>query len=130
MIQNALVEHEQLCSAIDYATDMQPQTAMWLTLSAIEAEKLETVETRLFELLKNTAANDFDMTHVQNCIVRMRRRILLKCEDAGGHFPDHIIEDHLFGPRDGNELKELASIENLDILQAWTDSQWRNLLSM
>ena len=94
VIQNALVEHEELCSAIDYATDMQPRAAMWLTLSAIEVEKLETVETRLFELLKHIAANDFDMAHMQNCIVRMRRRILLKCEDAGGHFPDQIIEDH------------------------------------
>jgi len=129
VMQKTLVEHEQLCSAIDYTIAMRPRAAMWLTLSAIEVEKLETVETRLFELLKHTAANGFDMAYMQDCIVRMRRQTLLKCEDAGDLFPNRIIGDHLFGPRDGNGLKELASIKDIGILQAWTDSQWRDFLS-
>ena len=129
VMENTLVEREQLCSAVYYSTDFRPSLTIWFALSAVETDQLETVEKRLFKLLKDVAAKEFDMAYMQDCINRWRRQILLKCENAGEFFSDPIIEDHLFGSRDGKDLKELATIKELDILQGWTDRQWRDFLS-
>jgi Zn-dependent M16 (insulinase) family peptidase len=129
VMENTLVEREQLCSAIYYSTDFRPSVTIWFSLAAVETDQLETVEKRLFELLKETAAKEFDMAYMQDTINRWRRQILLKCENAGDFFSEPIIEDHLFGRRDGKDLKELATIKELDVLQSWTDRQWRDFFS-
>lgn len=129
VMENTLVEREQLCSAVYYQTEFRPSMTIWFELSAVETDQLETVEKRLFKLLKDTAAKEFDMTYMHDCINRWRRQVKLRCENAGDFFSDPIIEDHLFGSRDGKDLKELATIKELDILQGWTDKQWRDFLS-
>ncbi|KAM0721705.1 hypothetical protein Q7P37_002630 [Cladosporium fusiforme] len=129
VMENTLVEREQLCSAVYYQTEFRPSLAIWFELSAVETSQLETVEKRLFKLLRDTAAKEFDMPYMHDCINRWRRQVKLRCENAGDFFSDPIIEDHLFGSRDGKDLKELATIKELDILQGWTDKQWRDFLS-
>lgn len=129
VMENTLVEREQLCSAVYYQTEFRPSMTIWFELSAVETDQLETVEKRLFKLLKDTAAKEFDMAYMHDCINRWRRQVKLRCENAGDFFSDPIIEDHLFGSRDGKDLKELATIKELDILQGWTDKQWREFLS-
>lgn len=129
VMENTLVEREQLCSAVYYQTEFRPSMTIWFELSAVETDQLETVEKRLFKLLKDTAAREFDMAYMHDCINRWRRQVKLRCENAGDFFSDPIIEDHLFGSRDGKDLKELATIKELDILQGWTDKQWREFLS-
>ncbi|KAL1588263.1 hypothetical protein WHR41_02773 [Cladosporium halotolerans] len=129
VMENTLVEREQLCSAVYYSTDFRPSMTIWFSLTAVETDQLEAVETRLFKLLKDTAAKEFDMEYMSDCINRWRRQILLRCENAGEFFADPIIEDHLFGRRDGKDLRELATIKELDDLLKWTDRQWRDFLS-
>lgn len=129
VMENTLVEREQLCSAVYYSSDFRPSMTMQFALSAVETDQLETVEKRLFTLLKDTAAKEFDMHYMKDCINRWRRQILLKCENAGEFFADPIIEDHLFGRRTGEDLRELATIKELDVLLGWSDRQWRDFLS-
>ena len=129
VLENTLVEKEQLCSMVYYNTEYRPDVAIWFSLSAVETGKLAEVEQRLIELLKETASKDLDMDYMHDCIRRWRRQIKMKCEDAGPFFAGPIIEDHLFGHRDGRDLKELETIKELDMLEKWTESQWRDFYS-
>ena len=124
VLENTLVEKESLCSMIYYSTDTRPDMAVWFTLSAVETEKLQTVQQRLIDLLKETASKELNMSYMSDCIKRWRRQIKSRCENAGDFFASPIIEDHLFGHRDGRDLKEMATIKELDMLEEWNDKQW------
>ena len=129
VLENTLVEKEQLCSMVYYNTEYRPDLAIWFSLSAVETEKLAEVEQRLIELLKETAAKQLDMKYMHDCIKRWRRQIKMKCENAGDFFATPIIEDHLFGHRDGRDLKQMETIKELDMLEEWSEGQWRDFLS-
>ncbi|KAK3699539.1 hypothetical protein LTR37_016408 [Vermiconidia calcicola] len=129
VLEHALVEKEQLCSMIYYSTDYRPDVTIWFTLSAVETEKLAEVEQRLIELLKETAGKKLDMSYMHDCIRRWRRQIKMKCENAGDFFATPIIEDHLFGHRDGRDLKEMETIKELDTLEEWSEKQWQDFFS-
>lgn len=129
VLENTLVETENLCSMIYYSTDVRPDVAIWFNLSAVETDKLAQVEQRLFEVLKDTASKSLDMSYMHDCIERYRRQLKFKCESTGDFFATPIIEDHLFGHRDGRDLREIATLKDLDDLESWSDSQWRDFLS-
>ena len=129
VLENTLVEKEQLCSMVFYTTDYRPNVVIWFSLSAVETEKLSAVEQRLIELLKDTAAKELDMGYMLDCIKRWRRQIKMKCENAGDFFATPIIEDHLFGTRDGRDLKQMETIKELDTLEGWTEKEWREFLT-
>ncbi|KAG9592643.1 hypothetical protein KCU97_g6411, partial [Aureobasidium melanogenum] len=84
---------------------------------------------RLFEVLKETASKSLDMGYMKDCLSRYRRQLKFKCESTGDFFATPIIEDHLFGNRDGKDLRELETLKDLDVLEGWSDQQWRDYLS-
>lgn len=129
VLENIMVEKEQLCSMIYYSTDTRPDIAIWFSLCAVETEKLADVERRLFEILKETAGKELDMAYMRDCITRFRRQLKFKCESTGDFFATPVIDDHLFGNRDGRDLRQMATLEDLDVLDGWTDGQWRDFLS-
>lgn len=129
VLENTMVEREQLCSMIYYSTDVRPDITTWFNLSAVETGKLADVEKRLFEILKDTASKNLDMSYMHDCIDRYRRQLKFKCESTGDFFATPVIEDHLFGNRDGRDLRELATLQDLDTLNSWSDQQWRDFLS-
>lgn len=114
---------------IYYSTDVRPDVTVWFNLSAVETEKLADVEKRLFEVLKETASKKLDMSYMRDCISRYRRQLCFKCETTGDFFATPIIEDHLFGHRDGRDLRELETLKDLDLLDEWSDQQWREFLT-
>ncbi|KAH0051580.1 hypothetical protein KCU72_g6768, partial [Aureobasidium melanogenum] len=69
------------------------------------------------------------MGYMKDCLSRYRRQLKFKCESTGDFFATPIIEDHLFGNRDGKDLRELETLKDLDILEGWSDQQWRDYLS-
>ncbi|KAF2480705.1 Metalloenzyme, LuxS/M16 peptidase-like protein [Neohortaea acidophila] len=125
VLENTLVEREQLCSMIYYNTEPRPNLAIEFQMSAVETGKLKQVEHRLIELLGEVAANDLDMAYMHDCIRRWRRQIKMKCEGGSYFFANPVIEDHLFGSRDGRDLKQLATLDELDALEKWSESDWR-----
>lgn len=129
VLENTLVEKEQLCSMVYYSTEARPNIAVWFSMSAVESGKLAQVEQRLIDLLKETAAKDLDMNYMHDCIRRWRRQIKMKCENAGDFFAGPIIEDHLFGRRDGRDLKEMATLEELDMLEKWSQEEWHRFFA-
>nr|POE63152.1 uncharacterized protein c3h1.02c [Quercus suber] len=125
VLENTLVEKEQLCSMIYYSVDFRPRSGIWFGMSAVETEKLASAEKRLIDLLKETVSKEFDMDYMRECLKRIKRQILLRCENAGDFFSTSVIEDHLFGQRDGSDLKELSTLQDFAVLDTWTDSEWR-----
>ncbi|KAF2725711.1 hypothetical protein K431DRAFT_281076 [Polychaeton citri CBS 116435] len=128
VLENVLVEREQLCSSIESSSDNRAELAIWFLLSSVETDRLREVYERLISLLKEMASKKLDMQYMHDCITRFRRQIKLQCEGAGGFFATPIIEDHLFGRRDGRDLKTLETMEELDVLQAWSEDQWREFM--
>lgn len=128
ILENTLVEKEQLCSMVYYQTQSRMDIMTWFQMSSVETAKLSQVEERFNELLKDTVSKELDMSYMHDCLKRFRRQIKLSCESAGDFFCEPIIEDHLFGHRDGRDLKELATLRELDTLERWSEGQWRDFI--
>ncbi|KAL2351715.1 zinc metalloprotease [Cryomyces antarcticus] len=129
VLENTLVEKEALASQVSYYTETRPDVAVWLSLSSVATEKLVDVEKRLFQLLRETASKSLDMAYMRDCINRFRRQIKFYAESSGDFFSETVIEDHLYGSRDGSDLRKNESLEELDYLEVWTDEQWRKFLA-
>lgn len=126
VLDNTMVEKEQLASGIYYSTDFRPHAVTTFSLSSVATEKLEQVEARFFEVLKETAAKTLDMEYLKDCISRERRQVKFQAEDSGQFFTDSIIKDFLFGNRSGTTLRaDLENMEEYDTLESWTDKEWR-----
>ena len=70
VLENTLVEKESLCSMITYTVETRLDMAVWFTMNAVEAEKLQMVYQRLIDLLQETASNQLDMSYLNDCIKR------------------------------------------------------------
>jgi len=128
VLENIMVEKEELASAIYHNWDARPNSVIWFQPSGVATEKLADVEKRLFEILKDVASKPLDMNYMLDCIKRERRRVKFQAEICGGFYADGIINDFLFGKRDGSTLKDLGTITEYDTLEKWTDEQWRVFL--
>jgi Zn-dependent M16 (insulinase) family peptidase len=128
VLENTLVEREQLCSAVYYSTDTRPDVAIWFTLSSVDTDKLRSVYERLIEVLQQTASKPLDMAYMLDCVQRSRRQIKQQAENASGFFTTPVIEDHLYGHRDGRNLAPMCTLKDLDEVEKWTESQWNTFL--
>ncbi|KAI1658966.1 Metalloenzyme, LuxS/M16 peptidase-like protein [Daldinia decipiens] len=128
VLENIMVEKEELASSISYMCDARPNSVIWLQPTGVATEKLAFVEQRLISLLKEVAAQPLDMTYMRECIQRERRQLKAQAEESESFYSTNIITDYLFGNRDGSTLKQLASLDEYDILEKWTDDQWRAFL--
>ena len=128
VLENIMVEKEELASAIYHNWDARPNSIIWFQPSGVATEKLAYVERRLFEILKDVASKPLDMNYMLDCIRRERRRVKFQAESSGSFFAEGIINDFLFGKRDGSTLKDLGTIAEFDDLEKWTDEQWRMFL--
>ncbi|KAF2499151.1 putative zinc metalloprotease [Lophium mytilinum] len=126
VLVNTLVEKENATSGIYTQVDNRPDTVIWFSLSSVATEKLEEVEKRFFEILKLTSSQPLDMPYLKDCLHRFKRRVMFHTESSNEVFADPIIEDHLFGNRDGSDLyASLANLKLYEDLEEWTDEQWR-----
>ena len=128
VLENTLVEREQLCSAVYFSSDTRPDVTIWFSLTSVETPKLREVYERLIEILKTTANEPLDMDYMLDCVKRWRRQIKQRAENAASFFTTPVIEDHLYGHRDGRNLKAISTLVELDELEGWTDEQWRAFL--
>ena len=128
VLENVMVEKEELASAISYWWDARPNTVIWLQPTGVATEKLEFVENRLIELLKEVASKPLDMNYLMDCLKREKRQIKFQAEGSGNFFANGVIVDFLFGKRDGSTLKDLGTISEYDLLETWTQQQWRDFM--
>ena len=129
VLENTLVEREQLCSMVATQMDFRSDTTVTFGLSAVKTDKLEEVEQRFIELLKEVASKPIDMVYMQDCLRRLRRILISRTENAGSFFSEIVIDDHLFGSRKGDDLVTLKDLSDFDELEKWDDKQWREFMS-
>ena len=128
VLEHIMVEQEQLASSVSTWWESRVPSVIWLQPTSVATEKLEQVEKRLFEILKDVAAKPIDMSYMTDCIKRERRQLKFQAESSEQFFATNVINDFLFGKRDGSTLKDLATVKEYDILETWTDQQWREFL--
>ncbi|KAH6636872.1 Metalloenzyme, LuxS/M16 peptidase-like protein [Chaetomium tenue] len=128
VIENVMVEKEHLASSVSYWWDSRPNSVIWFQPTGVATEKLAFVEQRLINLLKEVASKPLDMGYIKECLQREKRQVKLQAEGSEGFYATNIITDYLFGKRNGATLKELSSLSEYDILDGWTEDQWRAFL--
>ncbi|KAK4226228.1 Metalloenzyme, LuxS/M16 peptidase-like protein [Podospora fimiseda] len=128
VIENTMVEKEQLASSVSYWWDSRPNTVIWFQPTGVATEKLAFVEQRLISLLKEVASKPLDMDYIKECLQREKRQVKLQAEQSEQFYATNIITDYLFGKRDGSTLRDLESLKEYDVLEAWNDEQWRDFL--
>lgn len=122
-----MVEKEQVTSAVYYSIEIRPTILIQFSLSSVATDRLEEVEQRFFEVLRETANNPLDMTYLQDCIARERRMIKNSVETSTTPFSEPIIYDFLFAARDGSMLKaDLSSLGEFDELASWPENKWQH----
>jgi Zn-dependent M16 (insulinase) family peptidase len=128
VIENVMVEKEELASSVSWWWDSRPNSVIWFQPTGVATEKLAFVEKRLLELLKEVASKPLDMSYMGEIIKRERRQIKFQAEGAEQFYSNNLITDYLFGTRDGSTLADLESLREYDILDGWTDQDWRDYL--
>lgn len=130
LLERTLVDQEELCSAVYRYTETRPHNVIWFTLTAVATERLAEVEKRFFEVVRMAAAQPLDMNYMADCIKRLKKQVVYGCENSLTVFYESLIEDHLYGSRDGRDLyTAIANIKYFEIIKTWSDCQWRELLS-
>ena len=128
VLENAMVEKEELASSVLCWYDSRPNSVLWLQPTGVATEKLAFVEQRLISLLKEVASTPLDMKYMKECINREHRQVKFQAEGSEQFYSSNIISDYLFGKRDGSTLANLQSLAEYDVLEGWTDLQWREFL--
>ncbi|KAK1067973.1 hypothetical protein LTR33_011254, partial [Friedmanniomyces endolithicus] len=129
VLENTLVEREQLCSMVYCQTEDRTDSTITFYMSSVESGRLAGVEQRFVDLLKEVAGKPMDMSYMHDCITRLRRQLLARCENAGDFFSQIVIDDHLYGSRSGEDLKQVETLDDFDLLLKWTEKEWRDFLS-
>lgn len=128
LLENVLVEKEQVTTAVYYSTDDRPRTEIRFTLTSVATESLRDVERRFFEVLREAMQNEIDMKYMHECIERNKRNWKFSTENSASSFADVVINDFLFGAKDGTGLRQIGSLEEYDVLESWHDNQWRGFI--
>ena len=129
LLENILVEKEQLTSAVYYSTEEHPTVEIRFTLTSVETEKLKKVEKRFFDVLKEAMKKDLDTKYIQECIDRQRRTWKFSTESSASSFAEYVITDFLYGKRDGSTMRDVASLREYDVLEKWTQDDWRGFIN-
>ncbi|KAF2435009.1 putative zinc metalloprotease [Tothia fuscella] len=128
ILENTLVQKEELASGVYYWTNNRPRTVISFVLNGVKTKKLAAAEGRFFEVVEEATSKPFDMDYMHDCLKLSRRQLIYWCETSDTIFSTDIIEDHLFGSRDGKDLENnLDLLKVYDIMETWTDKQWRDL---
>ncbi|KAF2876110.1 zinc metalloprotease-like protein [Massariosphaeria phaeospora] len=129
VLVNTLVEQEHLASSVSYWVKNHYDMVIWFTLTSVATTKLADVEQRFIEVLKDHSSRPLDMGYLQDCLRRFKRQVRFTSEVGNDEYKDPIIKDHLFGSRNGSDLKAaLGSLKVFDELENWSEQDWRSFL--
>lgn len=128
LLENVLVEKEQVASAVYFATEDRPSIEIQFNLTSVETDKLEQVERRFFEVLKDAMEKELDMKYLKECIARQKKIWKFSTESSASALAEYVISDFLYGKRDGSTLLDVATLKEYDVLEQWSESQWRDLI--
>ncbi|KAL5428911.1 hypothetical protein PMIN04_000521 [Paraphaeosphaeria minitans] len=129
VLVNTLAEKEHLTSMVYFYVRSFAQSVIHFTLTSIATEKLEEVEKRFWEVLREHVAQPIDLAYLKDCLHRFKRQVRFTSEIGNDEFKDPIIKDHSYGPRDGSKLREaMESLSVFDELEEWSEEEWRSFI--
>lgn len=128
ILENTIVEKEKLASVVQWYTENRPKAIIWINASGVQTEKLEQVERRITEVLEEVVSKPLDMDYLKACFNREVRQIKFHAEESYSFFSSNILEDYLFGNRDGSTIKAMETLNEYDVLRGWSEEEWRNCL--
>jgi len=99
------------------------------TLTSVETDKLASVEKRFFEILKEAMGKQLDMKYMKECIDRQCRAWKFSTESNAASLAEYVITDFLYGKRDGSTLRDVATLQEYDVLRTWSEDQWREFIN-
>lgn len=130
VLENQLVEIEKpWASSVSFYMEQRPASAIWISMTAVETIKLKDAEKQLLKVLAETVEKPLNFDYLKQLIRRDKRQRKFYIEVTGHTLSRPIINDHLFGKRDGSQLKEAAeTLAIYDVLDSWTEQQWRDFM--
>ncbi|KAL5397742.1 hypothetical protein PMIN03_002297 [Paraphaeosphaeria minitans] len=129
VLVNTLAEKEHLTSMVYFYVRSFAQSVIHFTLTSVATEKLEEVEKRFWEVLREHVAQPIDLAYLKDCLHRFKRQVRFTSEIGNDEFKDPIIKDHSYGPRDGSKLREaMESLSVFDELEEWSEEEWRSFI--
>ena len=129
ILNSIIVEHEHLAS--DFFSDLELRKDSLIVIGAISIakEKLEYVEKKTIDILREVTSKKLDMNYLKQCIKSKIRTTKYTREMDTHSYEKHVKVNHLYGSRDGSYLLEsLISLKAYDELEKWDEPTWRNFL--
>lgn len=129
VLVNKLAEKEHLTSMVYFYVRSFAQSIINFTLTSVSTDKLEEVEQRFWEVLREHVSQPIDLAYLKDCLHRFKRQVRFTSEIGNDEFKDPVIKDHSYGPRDGSKLREaLESLSAFDELEEWSEEDWRSFI--
>lgn len=130
VLESSMVEIENpWASSARIYTEDRPNTVLWIELTAVPTEKLGPAEEKLGEILRKTVHEPLNFAYLTDLIRRNKLQTQFYTETSGYSFSARVVIDHVFGKRDGSQLREnLESLKVYDELEKWDDKTWRDFM--
>jgi Zn-dependent M16 (insulinase) family peptidase len=70
-----------------------------------------------------------DMKYMSECIDRQCRAWKFNTESNASSLAEYVITDFLYGKRDGSTLRDVATLQEYDVIRKWSEDQWREFIN-
>lgn len=132
LLNKHLVEIEDpLATEIDYGTDDYSRTGLNITLSGVPTEKLDLVDAKIKDLLKEqTVEENFDLSYMRQVINQQKLKFVASTEKSATTFSNIAVLEFIYGNLDGSDLaKWTKDLTEFDVLSTWSAAQWCNTIN-
>lgn len=132
LLNKHLVEIEEpLATEIDYGTDDFSRTGLNLTLSGVPTEKLESVDNKVKQLIKEqTEEKNFDLSYMRQVVEQQKLKFVANTEKSAHTFSNVAILEFIYGAPDGSDLAKWSKdLKEFDTLASWSATQWCETVS-
>lgn len=125
ILVKTLVEEENLASYVNVEYRLRPNSMIVLSFDDIPTEKLGIVHSKVKDLLSEVHSNPLDMQYLKDCIHLENRKTRFSSDGHSSYLQTAIINNFLFGDRDGTTLEDLKTLDEFSIMGAWTEADWK-----
>ena len=121
---------DPIATSITVYTTHQLPCTLNIYFDSVPTEQLNSLETKLFEVLNGVVNDGIDMERMATVIKTERDRILLDAEKKpASRLRGKLLNEALYGSLDGKTLlEEVKDLVQYELLAEWTSEQWISLL--
>jgi len=131
ILSQTFIEIEDpIATSISFYIAYQLPCTISIHFESVPVENLDTLETKLFDVLRNVAKDGIDMERMKTVIETGKSRCILMMERSPATcMTQKLINEALYGSLDGKTLRdEVQDLHYHDELLSWTSDQWISLL--